>query len=188
MTAVIDRNLLCEAARTIRICISILCFFVIGLCASCSRQAEAPFVEGGDWRPSEQVSLQQLPMLLRPGLHPWYRALWTNGVVRHVCLEHCGIESISASWYVYIFDTEGELIEQNMVDVLSGSRPLRVASISPVRIVFTSSRMNEEEQVAEFSYTKERWPELLRELERGWETAVARRKARLEAEQKAKTE
>ena len=46
MTAVIDRNLLCEAARTIRICISILCFFVIGLCASCSRQAEAPFVEG----------------------------------------------------------------------------------------------------------------------------------------------
>ncbi len=169
-----------------RICISILCFLAMVILASCSQkgQSDVSFEEGGNWRSSEQVSLQQLPELLRPGLKPWYRAIWTNGVVRHVCLEHCGVETISAGWYVYIFDAEGKLIEQNMVTARTGHKPRRVASVSPVRIVFAFPGSEEEERIAELDYTKERWPERLRELERGFEEAVARR----ETEQKAKVE
>ena len=149
-----------------RICYSILCFLVIGVCASCSRQGEAPFVEGGDWRPTERVSLQLLAESLRGGNSPLYRAIWTNEDVRHICLKQHPIETITSGWSVYIVDAEGKLIEVNMVSVLAGSRPLRVASISPVRIAFTSSRMNEEEQIAEFTYTQERRRERLREATR----------------------
>lgn len=138
-----------------------------------SQRAGIPFQTGGEWRPREQASLGQLPRAMRAAAHPDYCATWTNGLVRHVCLENNGIPSITTVWTVYVFEADGALIEHNVVCPYTGYTPRRLISVSPLRIVFGHPTRDVEE-VQEPRYTKEKWQEHMREAQRRYEEAVAK--------------
>jgi len=68
---------------------------------------------------------------------PSQSAQWVrHGVTRHVCIQGGGIGSLTMPYAVFVFDTEGGVIEANIINAPNPSTPKRVISVSPLRVAF----------------------------------------------------
>ena len=89
---------------------------------------------------------------LYPGFAGWgdiadYGVVWVRGgVTRHVCLFGGG-GSIIWQYEVFVFDTDGHIVEANVVNAPSGGYPVSLSSISPLLVRFTSDAMHKGESV-----------------------------------------
>jgi hypothetical protein len=151
-----------------------------GLAVCCVQGADAPFRGGTEWSPKEKASLEQdirmhlwkrptyLVRWLYPPETPRFRATWTNGVVRQVCLS-----TGSVGFELRVFDEEGRLIEDNIVKTEYGCTPTRLVSVSPIRIALTGTNSTDAEVVVGTLFTKEQAREMIAQEDR--ESAEAAR-------------
>lgn len=174
------------AAIFMRALLPVLLVIVVSI-AACSKPLKVgvPFETGTTWRPVEQASLLQIPEFMRPGQSPEYRATWTNGEVRYVCLDCDDFGGISIGWTVYVFDDAGRLIVHNSITGRDSPlhTPRRLLSVSPLRVVFADPNQEDVQEVLEPTYTKEQWQARMRETARRWEEFLAKWKAEKKTKQ-----
>jgi hypothetical protein len=127
------------------------------------------FVKDEHWRLTEEASVRKLPSAFQLR-GPEYRAKWTNGAVRFVCLKPGNLSNLGrAYWRVLVFDEAGALVEHNELIAGDAARPLRVNSLSPLRISFGPG----EETIAELCYTRRQWQKKMHDLQ-SWAESVKR--------------
>ena len=72
------------------------------------------------------------------------------------------IYSITDEWMVYVFDSDGHIVQHNTISAFTDFVPKSIISISPLRIGFGYRHSAKVEAIADLDHTEEQWAELMK--------------------------